>query len=116
MSQENLNRITHNGFEQVQKERVLLVDDSRTVRRMFSMHHSSKYECIEAGSFNEAISELDRNEFAVVITDIIMPGLSGIELLRKVIEDFPDTAVIVVSGVDRPQRALDAVRLGAFDY
>jgi DNA-binding NtrC family response regulator len=45
-----------------------------------------------------------------------MPGLSGIELLRKVVETYPQTAVIVVSGVDRPQRTLDAIRLGAFDY
>jgi two-component system, NtrC family, sensor kinase len=45
-----------------------------------------------------------------------MPGLSGIELLRKIIVDYPNTVVIVVSGVDRPQRALDAMRLGAFDY
>ena len=45
-----------------------------------------------------------------------MPGLSGIELLRKIVEEYPNIAVIVVSGVDRPQRALDAMRLGAFDY
>lgn len=96
--------------------RILIVDDSRTVRKMFSMYLSPKFEYVEAGSFDEAIFELKKNEFAVVITDIIMPGLSGIELLRKIVEDWPDTAVIVVSGVDRPQRALDAMRLGAFDY
>jgi signal transduction histidine kinase len=45
-----------------------------------------------------------------------MPGISGVELLRKIIENYPYTAVIMVSGVDRPQQALDAVRLGAFDY
>lgn len=45
-----------------------------------------------------------------------MPGLSGIELLRTITETYPNTAVLVVSSVDRPQRALDAVRLGAFDY
>lgn len=98
------------------KARILLVDDSRVVRKMFSMFLSPKYDCVEAASFDEAISELRAGEFAVVITDIIMPGLSGIELLRKVVAEYPATAVIVVSGVDRPQRALDAVRLGAFDY
>ncbi len=98
------------------KERILLVDDSRVVRKMFSMYLSQKFECFEAGSFDEAIVELKIRNFAVVITDIIMPGMSGIELLRKIIEDFPHTEVIVASGVDRPQRALDAIRLGAFDY
>lgn len=102
--------------EKKEKELVLLVDDSRVVRKMISAHLSPKFECVEAGSFDEAISELRTREFGVVITDIIMPGLSGIELLRKIIRDFADTAVIVVSGVDRPQRALDAMRLGAFDY
>ena len=45
-----------------------------------------------------------------------MPGLSGIELLRKIIDKYPDTAVIMVSSIDRPQRTLDALRLGAVDY
>ena len=103
---------TDNG----EKPKVLVVDDSRTVRKMFSTYLSPKFECGVAGSFDEAISALKKVEFAVVITDIIMPGLSGIELLRKIIEDYPNTAVIVVSGVDRSQRALDAMRLGAFDY
>jgi len=54
--------------------------------------------------------------FALVITDVQMPGLSGIELLRKVVADFADVAVIVVSGVDRSQRVIDTLRLGASDY
>jgi signal transduction histidine kinase len=47
---------------------------------------------------------------------MIMPGLSGVELLRKIIELYPYTSVIMASGINQPQRALDAVRLGAFDY
>lgn len=99
-----------------ERERILLVDDSRIVRKVFANHLSPRFECVEAGSFDEAVHELKASDFAVVITDIIMPGLSGIELLRRIMEEFPNTAVIIVSGVDRPQRALDAVRLGAFDY
>lgn len=98
------------------KERILIVDDSATVRRMFAKCLEDRYECYEAESVSDALIFLKQNDFALVLTDIIMPGMSGIELLRKIIETYPDTAVIVVSGVDRPQRALDAVRLGAFDY
>ena len=98
------------------KERILVVDDSATIRRMFSKCLEDRYECFEAESVQEALTLLRQSEFALVLTDIIMPGMSGIELLRKIIETYPDTAVIMVSGVDRPQRALDAVRLGAFDY
>lgn len=98
------------------KERILIVDDSAVIRKAFSRTLSEKYECTESESVIDAFDRLKGNEFELVITDIIMPGLSGIELLRKVIDNYPKTAVLVISGVDRPQRALDAVRLGAFDY
>lgn len=97
-------------------ERVLIVDDEEPVRKVFDACLSSRYACETAESVNEALALLAEKEFAVVITDIIIPGISGIELLRKIIETYPYTAVIMVSGVDRTQRALDAVRLGAFDY
>lgn len=103
-------------LEAVKRERILVVDDSPTVTRMFTKYLSPRYECCEAMSYNDALDQLRSSEFSVVITDVIMPGLSGIELLRKVISEFPDTPVIVVTGVARPQRALDAVRQGAFDY
>lgn len=103
-------------IEAVKRERILIVDDSPTVTRMFTKYLSPRYECREAMSYNDALVQLRKSEFSVVITDVIMPGLSGIELLRKVISEFPDTPVIVVTGVARPQRALDAVRQGAFDY
>jgi two-component system, NtrC family, sensor kinase len=99
-----------------ERERILIVDDSAVVRKSFQMQLRDRYDCSEARNVLEALELLKRETFELVITDVIMPGLSGIELLRKVIETFRETAVIVVSGVDRPQRALDAVRSGAFDY
>ena len=105
-----------NDRARTEREKILIVDDSPVVRRSLSKALGDSYQCSEAGTVLEAFELLRSTEFALVITDIIMPGLSGIELLRKIIEVYPRTAVIVVSGVDRPQRALDAVRLGAFDY
>lgn len=96
--------------------KVLIVDDSAVVRMTFRSYLEGSYECFEAESALEAIGMLREQTFDIVITDIIMPGLSGIELLRKIVEEHKDTPVLVVSGVDRPQRALDAVRLGAADY
>ena len=98
------------------KERILIVDDEESIRKLFAACLSIRYNCVEASSVNEALAHLKETEFALVITDIMMPGLSGTELLRKIVEICPYTAVIVVSGVDRPQRTLDAIRLGAFDY
>ncbi|MEQ1762754.1 MAG: ATP-binding protein [Pyrinomonadaceae bacterium] len=105
-----------NDRARTEREKILIVDDSPVVRRSLAKALGDAYQTSEAGTVLEAFELLRSTEFALVITDIIMPGLSGIELLRKVIEVYPRTAVIVVSGVDRPQRALDAVRLGAFDY
>lgn len=99
-----------------EREQILIVDDSATVRKSFSRLLCLRYDCFEAQNVIEAFDQLKKRPISLVITDVIMPGLSGVELLRKVIESYPQTAVIVVSGVDRPQRALDAVRLGAFDY
>ncbi len=98
------------------KERILIVDDSAIVRKLFAECLSSKYDCEEAESVMEAFGMLAEKEYSLVLTDMLLPGLSGIELLRKVVENYPYTEVIVASGVNQPQRALDAVRLGAFDY
>lgn len=98
------------------RESILIVDDSATVRSVFSKRLCGRFDCDEAQNVAHALEQLKIRSFDLVITDVIMPGLSGVELLRIVLDRYPRTAVIVVSSVDRPQRALDAVRLGAFDY
>ena len=100
----------------LEKEKILIVDDSPTMRTSFVRSLSRDYECFQASSFMDALDRLRETEFAVVITDIQMPGISGVELLRKIVEKYPDTSVIMVSGINRPQMVLDAMREGAFDY
>ena len=99
-----------------QDRRILIVDDEAMLRSLLSAQLSERYLCDTAANYNEAVSLLGRQAYSLVITDLIMPGLGGIELLREVIAHFPDTAVIIVSGVDRSQRVLDALRQGAYDY
>jgi two-component system NtrC family sensor kinase len=96
--------------------RILIVDDEQPVREVFDACLSARYSCVTATSVKEALGHLAREPFAIVLTDVYMPGLSGVELLREVVARYPDTAVIMVSGVDRTQRVLDTLRLGAFDY
>lgn len=98
------------------EERILIVDDERQVRELYAECLGERYACVTAGDAQEALVRLAYGDIALVITDVQMPGLSGIELLRRVIEQFPDTAVIMASGIQRSQRVLDAVRLGAYDY
>jgi two-component system NtrC family sensor kinase len=96
--------------------RVLIVDDEDAVRKMFASYLSDRYECTMAASTDEALALLAVESYALVIADMMMPGRSGVELLREVTSGHPDTVVIMVSAVDRPQRIRDALRVGAFDY
>jgi two-component system, NtrC family, sensor kinase len=97
-----------------EKDRILVVDHAPSLREKFVNYFSAQYSCVEATSVREALEHLSKNEFALIITELIIPGISGIELLRKVIENHPYTPVIMVSAIDQPQRVLDALRLGAF--
>jgi two-component system, NtrC family, sensor kinase len=96
--------------------RLLIVDDEEPVRNLFAAYLSETYTCETASDAQEALEILARGPVALVLTDIQMPGLSGIELLRKILERYPETAVIIASGVDRTQRVIDAIRVGASDY
>jgi two-component system, NtrC family, sensor kinase len=96
--------------------RILIVDDEELVRNLFAHALGQRYDCTTAGNAREALALLAAQPFALVITDVHMPGLSGIELLRKVVAGFADVAVIVASGVNRSQRVIDTLRLGASDY
>ena len=98
------------------RENILIVEHLPKVRSALAQELSPLYNCSEAPSAIAAMSRLREKEFSIIITETMLPGLSGVELLRFVVRDYPDTAVIVLSDIDRPQRALDAVRLGAFDY
>ena len=104
------------AYAEAHDRRILIVDDEEPVRNLFAEYLSQTYSCEKAADAYEALEFLSRESFALVLTDIQMPGLGGIELLRKVTELYADTAVIIVSGIDRTQRVIDAIRVGASDY
>lgn len=104
------------AYAEAHDRRILIVDDEEPVRRLFAEYLSENYSCAIAADAQEALEFLSKEPFALVLTDIQMPGLGGIELLRKITELFADTAVIIVSGIDRIQRVIDAIRVGASDY
>jgi two-component system, NtrC family, sensor kinase len=96
--------------------RLLIVDDEESLRNLYLSLLGERYVCTTAANSEEALVILGRERFALVLSDVIMPGLSGVELLREITTRYIDTAVVMISGVDRTQRVLDAVRLGAYDY
>ena len=75
--------------------RILIVDDEDGVRKFFAQCLNERYSCETAANAQEALEWLSREPFALVISDIKMPGLGGIELLRKINERYRDTAVII---------------------
>src|SRR3954469_17527691 len=73
--------------------RVLIVDDEEPIRKLFASCLSERYTCVTAADAQEALLRIVDEPFALVLSDVQMPGLSGIELLRKITEHFPETAV-----------------------
>jgi putative two-component system response regulator len=96
---------------------ILIVDDEEPLRRLVSRQIARDgYRCALAASGEEAWEMLQREEYSLVVLDIRMPGISGMELLEKIRRTRPDTAVIMVTGVaDRPT-AIAALHLGAYGY
>jgi two-component system NtrC family sensor kinase len=102
--------------DQPEDRRILIVDDEAAVRELYAEYLRETFDCKTAPSAEEALAELAVKPYALVISDMMMPGRNGVELLREIATRYKETAVIMVSGVDRPQRVRDALRMGAFDY
>ena len=97
--------------------RVLVVDDEAYVREVISRSlEANGYSCAQADNGLLAWQMLQKEDYALVVSDIMMPGLSGIELLEKVRERFDDVAVLLVTAVDDRETAVRAVRSGAYGY
>ncbi len=103
--------------DQSSASRILIVDDEPDLRNIYRRFlEIDGYPCLTAGDGEEAMEMLAQEDFSLIISDINMPGMSGIDLLREVKERFQDVAVIVVSAVDDRKVAVNALQLGAFSY
>jgi len=95
---------------------ILVVDDDDVIRDTLCELLASDHHCQQAGTAEEALQKLQTQPFDVVLTDISMPGLSGRELLRRVLSLYPGTPVIIVSGLSDQDQAQSLISGGAFDY
>src|ERR1044071_4095732 len=96
--------------------RILIVDDEVEITEILADLLSEEYECLRAASAEEALAHLQGSEFQLVISDITMPGMSGLDMIPHVKEIAPDTVVVMISGMQTVESAIGALRLGAFDY
>lgn len=98
-------------------EKVLIVDDEMLIRNFLAETFKRKgLEVTTAENGQKALTILKDMTFDMVITDMKMPGVTGIDLLKKIKETSPTTIVIVITGYGSIENAVEAMRLGAFNY
>ncbi|MCU1268080.1 MAG: hypothetical protein JWM21_4398 [Acidobacteria bacterium] len=100
----------------VQRPTILIIDDEEPIRNLLVELLRAKYDCTSVSCAEDALNVLKGDVFDIVISDINMADISGLELLRHVHSDRPDTVVIMISGGQTIESAIDAIRGGAFDY
>jgi len=98
------------------KPTILIIDDEEQIRSLLVDLLGDNYHCSDAGSAEEALAALSQDTFDLVISDIDMGGMSGLELVPHVHSLSPDTVVVMISGNHDIEFAIRALRVGAFDY
>ncbi|HEY5404029.1 MAG TPA: EAL domain-containing protein [Pyrinomonadaceae bacterium] len=101
---------------QSQPAKILVIDDEEQIRNLLVAVLGNSYECQTASSAEEALTAIGSKTFDLVISDIDMGGMSGIELVPKLHSLSPDTVVLMISGNQDIESAIKALRVGAFDY
>jgi len=97
--------------------RVLVVDDEEVVRLGYRRVLSADgFSVMAAGDGPEALTLMGSGPFDVVLLDMRMPGMDGMDVLRAIKERWPQSEVVVVTGFPSIETAKEAVRLGAYDY
>jgi DNA-binding NtrC family response regulator len=97
--------------------RVLVVDDEAGIRNLLQRTvEDAGYSVVTAASGQEALDRMSEMNIELAMLDIKMPGMSGLEVLRQITINWPDTCVIMVTGIGDAQTAVEAMKLGAYDY
>ena len=102
--------------ETTAQPRLLIVDDEVEVRGVLRDLLGEAYQCAEAASAEEALVQLRDQDYELVISDITMSGMTGLEMIPHVKVISPDTVIVMISGMQTIESAINALRLGAFDY
>ena len=99
------------------KKSVLIVDDEQPIQYMLSkLLEQWGFRCATASSGQEALALLGKRLFDLMLLDVRMPGISGLEVLKQSKRDFPSMPVVMLSAVIDLKVASDAIVLGAKDY
>jgi two-component system NtrC family response regulator len=99
------------------RKSVLVVDDDASLRRVTQMQlEEAGYEVFTAADAAAGLEVMEASVPSLVVTDLKMPGMSGIELLQELRSRYPETTVILITAFGTVQTAVEAMRAGAYDY
>ena len=99
------------------KAKIIVVDDTEpNAETLYEFLTLENYQCVTANNGFEALEKLKEGNINLVISDINMPGMSGIELLKKVKDNWQDIAVIMMTGYGNTEVAVESMKMGAHDY
>ena len=97
--------------------RILVVDDEEAIRKLMQrILEESGYTVDTAANGREALIKISETETVAVLLDIRMPDMSGMEVLQQIANNRPEASVIMVTAVNDAQTAIEAMKLGAYDY
>ncbi|MCK5825615.1 MAG: sigma-54-dependent Fis family transcriptional regulator [Desulfuromusa sp.] len=100
-----------------QKSQILLVDDElESCKTLSLLLGQAGYSVEISHSGEQALAAIKKQPFDLIISDLVLPGISGIDILKQVKEDYPDTCVILITGKASTETAVEAMREGALDY
>jgi DNA-binding NtrC family response regulator len=101
----------------VEGERILIVDDEQSLCAILSERLKKEgYHCVMANNVEEAVRYLERDYFSLIISDIKMPGVDGMKLLKAVKSIRPEVMLIIMTGYPEIDRAVEAIHLGVYDF
>lgn len=104
-------------IEDCTRDRILIVDDEDNVRSVLLRHLEEQgSECVASPSALDALDIMKQQQFSLVISDVMMPGMSGMEFLRQAKMHNPETAFIMITGLMDINTAVDSLRIGACDF
>ena len=99
-----------------QENKVLIIDDEKNIRLTLEKCLTDDYEVVTAVNGEDALNNFVANEFAVVLLDMNLPGLDGLEVLEKIKEIDKEVKVIIITGYGSVETAVETMKLGAVDY
>ena len=97
--------------------RVMVVDDEENIREVLSNYlESMNYEVDTTEDGQEALNKYQKGDFDLIISDLLMPNIDGLELLKRIREIDKDVIFLMITGYPSIETAVDAIKKGAYDY